>query len=193
MSLLSKNQPAKFVISLFIALFMALGASSLASAAPAVSSVSSLKKINSYEYKVLKKNFTGQQINALDSMATDQEISQLVAVIQNPNAAVETVNQPRLMVATYASSAPNGCSYSPDSFGSANFKPTCDAHDLCYSDFSTTDRIDCDKTFLQGLLAECSRVYTGIKRSTCNVVANTYYTAVRTVGGSFYEGQGSAA
>lgn len=75
-----------------------------------------------------------------------------------------------------------------------SFKPTCDAHDICYSVGSTTNRLDCDNVFLASLLRECERAYSaGLMRSTCRGVAQTYYTAVRTFGASYYDGAGSKA
>lgn len=39
----------------------------------------------------------------------------------------------------------DGCTWVPDSWGSANFRPACDRHDFCYSRQSSQDRLTCDK------------------------------------------------
>lgn len=41
----------------------------------------------------------------------------------------------------------DGCSYSPDQWGKANFKPACDRHDICYSKSSKVNRKTCDTEF----------------------------------------------
>lgn len=90
---------------------------------------------------------------------------------------------------------PNGCSFSPDKWGKANFKPTCDKHDVCYSKGSKTDRKRCDDKFMVGLVSVCKSTY-GIKSpkfATCSAIAGTYYQAVRKVGKSFYKGSGNPA
>lgn len=88
--------------------------------------------------------------------------------------------------------ATNGCSFSPDSWGRADFKPTCDEHDICYSSPSTVPRLTCDNVFRDRLRQVCVNAYgpTGFQSSACRGVAATYYQAVRTAGRSFYDGQG---
>lgn len=90
---------------------------------------------------------------------------------------------------------PNGCSYSPDSWGEANFRPTCDSHDICYSSTSDLSRQHCDQRLRYGLRAACDAAYSdGSQQETaCLGAANTYYRAVRILGRSHYEGTGDPA
>lgn len=90
---------------------------------------------------------------------------------------------------------PNGCSYSPDSWGAANFRPTCDSHDICYSSTSDLSRKLCDQRLRYGLRAACDAAYPdGNQQETaCLGAANTYYRAVRIFGRSHYEGTGDPA
>lgn len=88
--------------------------------------------------------------------------------------------------------APNGCSFFPDKWGKANFKPTCDKHDICYSSTSRTNRYDCDKAFHSRLLTVCAVTYPigSAKGKACAVVATDYYAAVRSLGWARYKGKG---
>lgn len=90
---------------------------------------------------------------------------------------------------------PNGCSYSPDSWGEANFRPACDTHDICYSSTSHLSRQHCDQRLRYGLRAACDAAYPdGSQQETaCLGAANTYYRAVRIFGRSHYEGTGDPA
>lgn len=92
---------------------------------------------------------------------------------------------------------PNGCSFSPDKWGKANFKPVCDKHDICYSKGSKTSRKSCDQKFLAGLLGVCSKTYEpkkhAVKYTACSSVAGGYYQAVRKLAKSYYKGSGSSA
>lgn len=96
-----------------------------------------------------------------------------------------------------AAAATDYCTYSPDSYGSANFKPACAAHDKCYSSSSKVSRLTCDKRFKSGLNASCNKAYDNWydypDKKACNGVAWTYYQAVRKAGKSHYHGQGSSA
>ena len=87
---------------------------------------------------------------------------------------------------------PNGCSYSPDRWFKANFKPTCDNHDRCYASNSSKDRLTCDQTFHSGLNRACYVAYsrTTVRLNTCYGVAATYYAAVRNFGSGSYKGKG---
>lgn len=89
------------------------------------------------------------------------------------------------------------CTYSPDSYGSANFKPACASHDKCYSSSSKSSRLTCDKRFKSALNRACNSAYDDWydypDKKACNGVAWTYYQAVRKVGKSHYNGQGSSA
>lgn len=151
-------------------------------------------KISSTDYKTLSKKFTPQEIKMLDQISSEQDVDQMVKILNGK----DPFDRPTLRTAsplTFAAAVEtNGCTMSPDSWGKANFKPTCDAHDICYSVGSTTNRLDCDNVFLASLLRECERAYSaGLMRSTCRGVAQTYYTAVRTFGASYYDGAGSKA
>lgn len=88
--------------------------------------------------------------------------------------------------------APNGCSYSPDRWFKANFKPTCDSHDRCYSSSSYENRLTCDQMFIAGLNTSCYVAYRGtaVRLSTCQGVALTYYAAVCNLGSCNYKGKG---
>lgn len=152
------------------------------------SSVTVSNNMNQHDIEVLSLVFSDKEIEAISQSATAAEIDELVMVIENPQLYVELKEKN----AVETRSAPNGCSYSPDSWGKANFKPTCDRHDICYSRSSTTNRLTCDNTFRTGLKNECSRAYKGsnIKLKACNGVAEVYYQAVRKFGASHYEGRG---
>lgn len=101
--------------------------------------------------------------------------------------------------------APDGCTWSPDTFERANFKPACDAHDICYSRGSTTDRAACDARLRDDIHAECQRVYGAPEpdppgprgpsgpAGICHSRADTYHDVVRAVAGGAYEGSGNPA
>ena len=91
---------------------------------------------------------------------------------------------------------PNGCGGNggigvPNSFGSANFEPSCNTHDCCY-DQCNSDKAACDTNFRTSLLTACAAAYPGsgmvdsIKRSSCNAAANTYYGFVDSQGQKYY-------
>jgi hypothetical protein len=83
----------------------------------------------------------------------------------------------------------DSCNFVPDSFGRANFKLACDAHDACYR--SSTDRLTCDLLLLAGLQAACNVYPEGsYLRLTCYTVASIYFIGVRLFGGFFYSGTG---
>lgn len=87
--------------------------------------------------------------------------------------------------------APNGCSYSPDTWGKAKFRPACDAHDICYGNKKKINRLTCDVAFLGNLTYACNKAYPkGATRNSCAGVAGGYYTAVRGAGWAFYKGNG---
>ena len=153
-----------------------------------------LSHVDTADYKVLQEQFTSEEIVALNEMATSTEIDQLVTMIQNTKMAEANsaqLSHQRPSLTAFASWQPNGCTASPDSIGKANFKPACNNHDACYASFSRVNRIDCDTFFRSQLYAECNRVYSGIKRTTCHGVANTYYSFVRASGWAFYKGKGA--
>lgn len=137
-------------------------------------------------YTSLSMFFSDDELSALDEISTTIEIEQLVAVIEAP----EVVGQNKIATRAVATRQ-NGCSFTPDRWGSANFKPICDRHDICYSPSSRINRIDCDKRFRAGLIAECVRAYgSGVRSGACKGVAEAYYRGVRAAGSRFYKGRG---
>ncbi len=85
------------------------------------------------------------------------------------------------------------CTMSPEGWGLANFSTACSFHDGCYSRRSNVNRLDCDRQFLNSLIAECYRVYganTLPTTTSCVNVAGIYYGTVRAVGSSRYVGNG---
>lgn len=129
-----------------------------------------------------------EELQEIDAVSSSQEIDDLVLLIKDPEryiAQQEAANS----LSFYATT--NGCSYSPDSWGKADFKPSCDKHDICYSSGSRTNRYTCDTRFYSNLKAECKRVYsnTTVRLSACNKIAKVYYDAVRAFGGSHYAGR----
>lgn len=92
---------------------------------------------------------------------------------------------------------PNGCGGAggvgvPNSFGAANFRPSCNTHDCCY-DRCNSARATCDTSFQADLLASCAAAYPGtgalqsIQRGSCNAAANTYYGFVNSQGQTYYD------
>lgn len=155
----------------------------------------SLSNITPSNYRILQEEFTPEEILALNEMVTESDINQIVSMIDatrsvdygSPGA---TLN-PRPTLEAFASWQPNGCTASPDSIGKANFRPACNNHDACYASFSPVSRADCDLFFHSQLYTECNRVYTGIKRTACHRIADTYYNFVRAFGWKFYKGTGA--
>ncbi|MFI6026592.1 phospholipase A2 [Amycolatopsis magusensis] len=86
----------------------------------------------------------------------------------------------------------DGCTFSPDSFFGANFRPACDAHDKCYSRGSGTPRLVCDQAFHSALTVACVNTFPSPHpmRIQCTQAAMGYYVAVRQYGRSHYEGYG---
>lgn len=107
---------------------------------------------------------------------------------------------PRTVSAATTAAATDYCgtpttAWVPDSWGKADFRSSCGAHDDCYSATSKTSRLACDQALLTRLRAACAVAYPGWNpsRYTCYGVAWTYYEAVRTFGAWAYTGQGSRA
>jgi hypothetical protein len=92
--------------------------------------------------------------------------------------------------------APNGCTGVPDRWGRANFKPSCDKHDICYGKNSRTSRANCDLALRDNLVRACISGY-GSKAVAiafgCPNIAQAYYIGVRKLGKSHYVGKGSSA
>ena len=71
------------------------------------------------------------------------------------------------------------CSYSPDSYGKADFRGPCAGHDMCI-EAGAVARSSCDATLYADLRRECALAYgPGFGRTTCYGVAEVYYAAVR--------------
>ncbi len=91
----------------------------------------------------------------------------------------------------------NGCSTSPDS-GYApmyfNFHNSCDWHDLCYHYHyyggGYDGRLACDEGFKTRMRSWCANQYPQwyayAAKLNCYALAQTYYAAVRTFGGSHF-------
>ncbi len=86
----------------------------------------------------------------------------------------------------------DGCSSSPDKPSGYNFLDSCKRHDFGYrnykkqSRFTETNRARIDQNFKDDLYRECAK-YSGwqsYKGVICRGIADTYYNAVRTFGGS---------
>ena len=81
--------------------------------------------------------------------------------------------------------------------GIANFKPACDAHDICYGTCNNC-KADCDSNFYNSMCMICDSVYSGWWRAPwrleCKTLALIYYGAVRSgAGGAAYESAQKAA
>ncbi|MEG8034417.1 phospholipase A2 [Sphingomonas sp. LR61] len=94
-----------------------------------------------------------------------------------------------------AKAAPNGCTGVPDSYFKANFKPSCNKHDICYGKNSKTSRKNCDLALQRNLIGACTAAYgkTAATINGCYQMANNYYVGVRALGKDHYKGKGSRA
>jgi hypothetical protein len=93
---------------------------------------------------------------------------------------------------------PNGCGaadgpHVPDQWGSANFEPCCNAHDICYGT-CLQNKATCDSNFLTCMQGSCDTVYppgTGVahaaRNRACRGVAVVYYKAVSNLGQSAFD------
>lgn len=88
---------------------------------------------------------------------------------------------------------PNGCSAPQflDNNVSAFFRSACNAHDVCYdwveNRNGSAGRLRCDNRFKDAMIALCDRgTPAGILRLGCWEWAWTYYGAVRTFGGPYF-------
>ncbi|MCF2710151.1 hypothetical protein I6E37_00215 [Schaalia hyovaginalis] len=86
----------------------------------------------------------------------------------------------------------DGCTWSPDRWGAANFRPACDRHDACYGPNSLSSRKVCDDQFYVQLQNVCIATYRdqAVQKNACLGVALAYYQAVRQFGASHYQGKG---
>lgn len=80
----------------------------------------------------------------------------------------------------------NGCTGVPDSPFGFEYAPSCNNHDMNYSDTTTMSRAEADAQFRTDMLNTCDTKYDG--SLLCKVTANVYYVGVRILGGFFYEG-----
>lgn len=130
---------------------------------------------------------------------TDKKVgSAILAAYRQTNGATQPVSADDGTSTPRAGAAKTDyCTWSPDSYGSANFKPACASHDSCYSSSSKSSRLTCDKRFKSALNRACNSAYDDWydypDKKACNGVAWTYYQAVRKAGKSHYNGQGSSA
>ncbi|WP_396135330.1 phospholipase A2 [Amycolatopsis sp. A133] len=87
----------------------------------------------------------------------------------------------------------DGCTWAPDQFYWANFRPACDAHDNCYSSGSRTPRLVCDDVLRGSLKVVCAGAFgpSNPLRAGCYSEAETFYVAVRTLGKPHYQGSGN--
>ena len=71
------------------------------------------------------------------------------------------------------------CSYSPDSYGSANFRGPCARHDMCIQ-YAQKARSGCDSDLFSNMKQECRYAYgfPYVTRGKCYAVAATYYAVV---------------
>ena len=76
-----------------------------------------------------------------------------------------------------------------DSWGGANFAPSCAEHDTCYATIGKTKE-ECDNQFRESLRQECESTYNSawhvVQRTGCLEMANTYHSAVNRFGGDAY-------
>jgi hypothetical protein len=115
----------------------------------------------------------------------------LAAAAARPQRAAAEVCDQRIPKPGFTPTA-NGCGAQdgvkvPDRIWGANFKPSCDAHDICYSTCNSSKET-CDLNFLQGNVQACADAgYTGLALAGCEAIAGDYYLAVDLLGGDPYE------
>lgn len=159
-------------------------------------SPASAKEAESTSYSTLNEVLSPQEVHALENEFSPEELEAIERSINQGLAQAESGVYDGGYVGSlgaHVPMAPNGCTMSPDRWGSVNFRPSCDAHDICYSPSSTTNRYDCDRRFLANLIVECNRAYRVNTASgiACSGVAGNYYGAVRSAGWMFYKGRGA--
>ncbi len=92
--------------------------------------------------------------------------------------------------------SPNGCGsgksaeWVPDRIGGANFRPSCDNHDDCYSACGAP-KLDCDMALSRGVMDACKD--TGADPISCSAAALTYLAGVVVGGGSAYSAAQASA
>ncbi|WP_368671557.1 hypothetical protein [Corallococcus carmarthensis] len=84
----------------------------------------------------------------------------------------------------------------PDSYGAADFRPGCNAHDACYGTCNN-NKLICDTGMHSALEASCKSAYSNssmaIQRSRCLKVAAVYAVSVIAGGGTAYDNAQKAA
>lgn len=97
----------------------------------------------------------------------------------------------------YAPTATDGCTGAPGGYGLADFHSACVKHDKCYSWRSGFSRLRCDKAFRENLGVACVDAYEGATnqhllddRLHCFYITEVYYSGVRHLGESYYNGAG---
>jgi len=91
---------------------------------------------------------------------------------------------------------PNGCGGAgsiftpiiPNRFGSADFTPCCDTHDICYGTCNKV-KSQCDNNFLGCLQASCMAAYSDkpVRLKACLKVAGIYFGFVDSRGQNFFD------
>lgn len=73
-------------------------------------------------------------------------------------------------------------------FGTVNFQPACNGHDICY-ETCLESKSTCDVTFGDQLVDACIAGYSGsfLRETACISLAGTFQLAVTVAGGSAYE------
>jgi hypothetical protein len=88
--------------------------------------------------------------------------------------------------------SPNGCGPKggtkfPENFGTWNFGPACNAHDICYGTCGS-NKADCDRKFRDNMYKQCDTYYSWINPAAidiyhkCRNIAYIYYKAVKLYG-----------
>ena len=127
---------ARRPITLLASVMLLASTAAGASAATAASTASPTGgDITKKQYDVLLRNFTPQEIVELDAISSQAEIQEIVRLTGGSSsprlAQTSAIPQASAAPLAAATDETNGCSYSPDQWGRADFKPTCDDHDRC--------------------------------------------------------------
>lgn len=143
--------------------------------------------------KFLSPDISGEWKTTLEAGNVDTTNSDF---LRGYNSVISEINESAAVVPLYDIFSyrfrGDGCTYSPDRWGAANFRPACDHHDSCYSSKSHTNRSVCDSHFHDRLDKICAATYAknAVKRNACYGVSAGYYAAVRALGWKYYEGKG---
>ena len=135
-----------------------------------------------------------QYSRACTSISSRIRLTILAVLIAMVGLLTVTIDSAEALPAGYA---PNGCTLSPDRGWWPvyyDFKAQCNRHDYCYDEMwygnSADGRRRCDETFLNEMRGWCNWYYGAwwltVERGKCHGVAWTYYTAVRNLGGPYF-------